>query len=81
MKNMQYRLDLRGTIVPFSLLKVCQAFKLMDTGEILEVVWSDPDTQEDLFKVLPASSYDLISLDETKDGQSAYRLTLLKKRL
>ena len=75
MKNMQYRLDLRGTIVPFSLLKVCQAFKLMDT------VWSDPDTQEDLFKVLPASSYDLISLDETKDGQSAYRLTLLKKRL
>ena len=77
---MQHRLDLRGTINPFSLLKVCQAFKLMDIGEVLEVVWSDPDTQEDLFKVLPASSYDLVSLDKIEEEQSAYRLTLLKKQ-
>jgi TusA-related sulfurtransferase len=77
---MEHRLDLRGTIIPFSLLKVCQVFKLMDTGETLEVIWSDPDTQEDLIKVLPAASYDLISLDETKDEQSVYRLTLLKKQ-
>ncbi len=40
---MQHKLDLRGAIVPFSLLKVIQALKLMDPGETLEVCWSDPD--------------------------------------
>ena len=61
---MQHKLDLRGAIIPFSLLKVIQALKVMDPGETLEVFWSDPDTPTDLFKVLPDSTYEMISLDE-----------------
>jgi len=76
---MQHKLDLRGAIVPFSLLKVIQALKLMEAGETLEVFWNDPDTPADLFKVLPNSSYDLISLEEMAHEGSSYHLTLVKK--
>lgn len=77
---MPHKLDLRGAIVPFSLLKVIQELKLMDPGETLEVFWSDPDTPADLFKVLPDSAYELISLEEMSDDESLYRITLEKKQ-
>jgi TusA-related sulfurtransferase len=76
---MQHTLDLRGAIVPFSLLKVIQELKLMDPGETLEVFWSDPDAQADLFKVLPGSSYELISLEEISYDEPTYCITLEKK--
>jgi TusA-related sulfurtransferase len=76
---MQHTLDLRGAIVPFSLLKVIQELKLMDPGETLEVFLSDPDAQADLFKVLPGSSYELISLEEISDDEPTYCITLEKK--
>ena len=77
---MQHKLDLRGAIIPFSLLKVIQALKLMDPGETLEVCWSDPDTPADLFKVLPDSSYEMGALEEMADEDSSYRITLVKKQ-
>jgi TusA-related sulfurtransferase len=78
---MQHKLDLRGAIVPFSLLKVIQALKMMEAGETLEVFWNDPDTPADLFKVLPNSSYELISLEEMADEGPSYQLTLIKKAI
>ena len=77
---MQYKLDLRGAIVPFSLLKVIKELKLMNPGETLEVCWSDPETPADLFKVLPDSSYELVSLEEMSDDEPSYRITLEKKQ-
>ena len=77
---MQHKLDLRGAIVPFSLLKVIRTLKLMDPGETLEVFGSDPDAPADLFKVLPDSAYELISLEEMADAAPAYRITLVKKQ-
>ena len=77
---MQHKLDLRGAIVPFSLLKVIQVLKLMRVGETLEVCWSDPDTSADLFKVLPNSSYEVINLEKMADEGPSYQLTLVKKQ-
>jgi len=77
---MQHKLDLRGAIIPFSLLKVIQALKLMEVNETLEVFWNDPDTPADLFKVLPNSSYELISLEEMADEGPSYHLTLVKNQ-
>ena len=59
---MPHKLDLRGAIVPFSLLKVIREFKLMSPGETLEIFWSDPDAPADLFRVLPDASYELSNL-------------------
>ena len=77
---MQHKLDLRGAIVPFSLLKVIKELKLMNPGETLEVCWSDPETPADLFKVLPDSSYELVSLEQMADDEPSYRITLEKKQ-
>ncbi len=77
---MQHKLDLRGAIVSFSLLKVIQELKLMDPGETLEVCWSDPNTRADLFKVLPDSCYELVSLEEMSGDEPSYRITLKKKQ-
>ncbi|MFZ0131916.1 MAG: hypothetical protein WAK95_05190 [Desulfobacterales bacterium] len=50
-------LDLHGTFMPFSLLKFSQALRGIEPGALLEVLWSDPDTPADLFKVLPDTAY------------------------
>jgi len=78
-KDTQQRLDLRGAIIPFTLLKVSLAFRTLDVGDTLEVLWSDPDTPGDLFKVLPVAEYDLISMEEMEEENPCYRLKLKKK--
>ena len=78
---MPHKLDLRGAIVPFSLLKVIREFKLMSPGETLEVFWNDPETPADLFRILPDSSYELADFEETTDEDPSYRIKLVKKQL
>lgn len=77
-KNVRHKLDLRGAIIPFTLLKVSQTFKMINPGETLEVLWSDPETQNDLFKILPDSAYELILMEELEED-STYRLRLTKR--
>ena len=54
-------------------------FKMINPGEVLEVLCSDPEVHEDLFKVLPAASYDLISMEALENDNVSYRLRLVKK--
>ena len=76
-KSVQHTLDLRGVIIPFSLLKASQVFKIIKPGELLEIWCSDPGIQEDLFKILPPSAYELILL-ETLEEDSSFRIQLKK---
>ncbi len=73
----QHTLDLRGVIIPFSLLKASQAFKSIKPGELLEILCSDPDIHKDLFKILPESSYELTLMEELKE-ECSYRIQLKK---
>jgi TusA-related sulfurtransferase len=52
---------------------------MINPGEILEVLCNDPEVHKDLFKVLPAASYDLISVETLDDDQASYRLRLMKR--
>jgi len=78
-KTVKHKLDLRGVIIPFTLLKVSQVFKILKPGETLEVIWSDPEIPQDLFKVLPENTYDLISIEEVGKDDSYCRIRLCKK--
>ena len=49
---------------PITLLMVMQAFRRVNAGETLEVLGSAVQTRKDLFKVLEASRYELISLQD-----------------
>ena len=77
----KYTLDFRGSITPIMLLKVTQMFSAMEVEDILEIQGSDPDTQKDLFRVLPDASYELISVDtsEKKEPERFYRIRLKKR--
>ena len=76
-EGIQHRLDLRGAIIPFSLLKVSQVFKIIKPGELLEILCSDPDIRNDLFKILPESSYELTLMEELEEDYF-YRIQLKK---
>lgn len=76
-KSAQHTLDLRGVIIPFSLLKASQVFKIIKPGELLEIWCSDPGIQEDLFKILPPSAYELILL-EVLEEDCSFRIQLKK---
>ena len=72
-------LDFRGTISPISLLKMCQTFREMRSNEILEILGNDSDTRADVFKVLPAGSYDVIFMDVVEEADYFYCIQLKKK--
>jgi len=57
-------------------MKACQAFGEMKNGETIQILLSDPDSREDLFKILPASRYDIVSNQKV---ESFYRIFLKKK--
>jgi TusA-related sulfurtransferase len=75
-QDITHQLDLRGLIAPVTLLMVMQAIRRLNAGETLEILGSDVETRKDLFKVLEASRYELISL---QDDMPFYHV-LLKKR-
>jgi len=79
--KVNYKLDFRGSITPITLLKVTQTVMKMAPDEVIEIQGSDPDTKQDLFRLLPESSYELISEDMAlnSDFDSFYRI-LLRKR-
>ena len=76
----EYTLDFRGSITPIMLLKMTQMFSKMNVEDVLEIRGSNPDTQADLFRVLPKASYELLSVDTSgnKDMEYFYRIRLKK---
>jgi len=74
-----HKLDLRGAIIPFTLLKVSQVFGSIHPGDILEVLWNDPDTPTDLFKILPDDGFEMIAMELMEERDPFYRLEIKKK--
>lgn len=78
-RKADHTLDFRGTITPISLLKATQVLREMKASETMEILGCDSDTLSDLLKVLPASSYELATM-EGDAGQTLYRIKLKKRR-
>lgn len=76
------RFDLRQSIVPFSLLQINSVFKEMAPGGVIEVLWNDPVTISELFRILPAFSYRIRGQapveGETQGVGEGYRLEVEK---
>jgi TusA-related sulfurtransferase len=65
----------------FSLLKISQALRVIAPGDALEILWSDSDTPDDLFKVLPNNVYDMVGMDRVDAKNPYFRVLLLKRPL
>ncbi len=68
-------LDLRGMIVPVTLLNISQTLREIKSGETIEIVGSDPETKRDLFKILRTFPYELLNINDEK---TVYRVRLRK---
>jgi hypothetical protein len=67
-KAANYIVDFRGAIKSLALLKLTHVFRGMKCDEVVTIVGLDPDTRKDLFKVLPALSFEFV-LEEEPDGK------------
>ena len=77
----KYKLDLRGTLLPLSLLKVTQSFRALRPGETLEILLSEPESSQELFKVLPHASYEVTEMQAQGRSDPHYCIQLQKKEL
>jgi TusA-related sulfurtransferase len=70
-------LDLRGMIIPLTLLKITQRLRKINAGEIMEIIGTDPDTRRDILKVLGIWPCEVMSI---RDGNDHYLIRLRKGR-
>lgn len=70
--QIKHKFDLREAITPFAYLKVSQAFRDMEPGDILQVVGDDPKTREEIFKVLQTANYTVVNTEVDNDFYSIY---------
>lgn len=68
-------LDLRWTIPPFTLLKLTHGFRKLQTGEIMKVIGTSPDSKKDILNVLKALPCEIICVGDTN---SCYFIHLKK---
>jgi TusA-related sulfurtransferase len=73
-------LDLKGAVSPLTLLRIIQVFREMKANETLELLGSDPETRTNIFKVLPSSSYHVISEEELAGDTPCFRILIRKER-
>ena len=57
-------IDLRGVSCPWSILKAKSQLSIMEPGEVLEVLASDPMMFEDFPKVLGESGHHLVEINK-----------------
>jgi TusA-related sulfurtransferase len=74
---MEHLLDLRGMIIPLTLLKITQGFRKIRAGEIMEIIGTDPDTRRDFLKVLGIWPCEVLSI---RDENDHYLIRLTKGR-
>jgi TusA-related sulfurtransferase len=71
--------DLRRTLVPFSLLEIRQRFKEMQPGDSMVVLWSDTGAADDLLRILPDASFDIVSRAGIPGDPGGLRMELTKR--
>ena len=72
-------LDFRNTFSSISLLKMTEIFNRMKPLQVMEIRGSDPDTREDLLKVLPEAMYDVMGSEVGDEGHDFYKVRIRKR--
>lgn len=70
--------DLRETIIPFSLLQICNHFKRMKPGEVLEVLCCDAAIEKDLRCILSGLTCEIVVSEMPGRGRGEFILRLRK---
>ena len=71
-------IDLRETIIPFSLLEIINQFKQMRQGDTMEILGIERDIVPDLKRVLPSGAYRMSNADIMNADSLYFRLWITK---
>ena len=74
-----YTLDVRGTISPFSLLKVSLLFQRMKPQEVVEILGCDPEMHRDLMRLLPDAACEVLGATPGEENPEIARVRLRKE--
>lgn len=77
--QVDYMLDVRGIISPFSLLKVSLLFQQMKPCQVVEIIGCDSDMQRDLLRILPDASYEIICTENQTTNMETSKVRLEKR--
>ncbi len=77
--KVDYKLDVRGMISPFSLLKVSLVFQQMKPCQVMEIIGCDPDMQRDLLRILPEASCEVICTEHQTTTMEISKMRLEKR--
>ncbi len=72
-------MDLRNFVSWVALLKVTQVFDAMAVSDVLEIRGADLDTKQDLFKILPASTYEVLTVDNQEEAGGFFQVRIQKR--
>lgn len=72
-------MDLRNFVSWVSLLKITRVFDSMTASDVLEIRGIDPEMKQDLFKILPASTYEVLAVDDQEDTGGFYQVCIQKR--
>ncbi|MCB2216570.1 sulfurtransferase TusA family protein [Desulfofustis glycolicus] len=72
-------MDLRNFVSWVALLKITQVFDAMAVSDVLEIRGADPDTKQDLFKILPASAYEVLTVDDQEGAGGSFQVRIQKR--
>ena len=70
-------LDCKGLSCPMPMMKLAKAMKGLNTGDVLEMLGTDPGTNSDLPKWCTKTGNSIIRKDELEGG--VFRYLILKK--
>jgi TusA-related sulfurtransferase len=76
-KKVDHFLDLRGMIIPLTLLKITQALRNIKDGQTMDIVGTDPDTRRNFLTILGTSPCEVLWVRDEKD---LYSIRLRKGR-
>lgn len=70
--------DLRESIIPFSLLQISNYFRMMESGEYIEVIGSDETITKDLKSILAKFKYEAQYMQKPDAKTSDFCIRLRK---
>jgi TusA-related sulfurtransferase len=71
-------LDLRNLITPFCLLKASNAFRSLEKGDAMEILYNDPESLTNLMRIIPSGSCELILVKGLKGPETGLKAQLRK---
>jgi TusA-related sulfurtransferase len=78
-RKADYTLDVRGTISPFSLLKVSLLFQRMQPEQVVEILGCDDEMRRDLLRLLPEASCEIVPMKALRNDPDLAKVRLRKE--